>query len=175
MTDVHGFDKRNTGRIVEAVRKSEAPPRRAPGSSGPIPGAAIDPFPRAMSYRIWIQIDSSAEADSPAQNRWTYTVTQVRKTAAGYDGWTAVEDAADGILSAEAFNMAEDMNTGDGVESMGVDVDGTDFPAGMSVMQLPAGLILPADVIFIGGDGDNAGDREIWINATNGIDGTCED
>lgn len=167
---IHGFNERNARRIARAVRKSEGPERSL--NAKPSPAPAFQPLEYA--YRIMVEIISSEAADNPAQNRWKYTVTQVTKTAAGYDGFEKItEDDADefgGIWQQDAYNYFEDMNDDTGVESVGVDVDGTDFPAGMSIQALPAGLICPADVLFVGG-GD--GTREIWLYAPNGIDGTC--
>jgi len=70
---------------------------------------------------FWARLTGHAEADSPAQNRWTYSWAEVEKTTAGYGGWTTKSGGRSGTNN--AFNSIEDMNDGTALEGNGVDLD----------------------------------------------------
>jgi hypothetical protein len=124
-----------------------------------------------------VKITAATVADSPAKNRWRYTVTQVTKTSTGYDGWTLVTEEKFGIVGGTAYNFIEQMNvaadtTSPTIMGNGIDIDGTDFPAGFEVMPAPVNLIIPAWVVLIQ-ENATTQTRELWFAWENAVDGTC--
>jgi len=101
-----------------------------------------------------------------ATNIWQYE---------GYKQWADVSggrvvwsDRPGADLLTTIFNLAEANNTGVGViPSVGVDVDGADFPAGFSVQPLAVNRPVYYDVKTI-----NGVDYYI-IDGTASVDGTC--
>ncbi len=135
------------------------------GSQEPDEGMLLD------NDGIWAEITASAVADSPAQNRWTYSWKEKCKATAGYDGWSDVSGGMTGTNN--AYNIIEDMNTASDassptVQGNGVDIDGTDFPAGFAVKAAPDGVTVKLHMVSVGST------VEYWFAYENAIDGTCE-
>ena len=134
------------------------------------------------------KINSSSDYDSTAINRWKYDLTQQYKADRGYDSSVAGETASWFDLpngyTGIGFNYIENMNDGAGVEGHGVDVDGADYPAGFSVMPIPAGALVPGWFVTVdrtfketkaGGEEVTVIDptTEVWFLGYNTDDGTC--
>jgi len=70
--------------------------------------------------------------------------------------------------SHEAFNLYECINSEEGVQGNGVDIDGDDFPESMAVMPVPIGSIVRVFTVV-------AEDTtlEWWFAHCNAIDGLC--
>ena len=164
-----GFDQSGSGRVVDAVRRVE---------SGFISPSSPRGNGRDNPYLVWVKITAQTVADSPAKNRWTYTVTQVNKTAAGYDGWTLVTDSALGIVGGTAYNFIEQMNVAADASSPtimgnGIDIDSATFLATtFAVMPAPINLIVPAWVVLIQVN-ETTQTRELWFAWENSVDGAC--
>ena len=122
---------------------------------------------------FWAEIGASLVADSPAQNRWFYAWAEVQKSAAGYDGWTAVSGGRSGTTtSGPAYNFVEDMNTAADassptIQGNGVDIDGAAFPSTFDIEACPSGVIVPMYMV------SGSAGPEYWFSYENGIDGTC--
>ena len=99
-------------------------------------------------------------------NRWTYSFVEVVKKTAGYGGWSTRTGGRTGT----ARNMFEDMNNGAGIEGNGINVDGTDFPAGFAVQPVPAGTIVMVYRVLEA----SAGAQEFWFDFVNAVDGECD-
>lgn len=99
-------------------------------------------------------------------NRWTYSFVEVVKKTAGYGGWSTRTGGRTGT----ARNMFEDMNDGAGIEGNGINVDGTDFPAGFKMQPVPAGTVVMVYRVLEA----SAGAQEFWFDFVNAVDGTCD-
>jgi len=159
------MDRRTERELLQRTPLSPVRPeydRRPDGREGE--AAVLDRFPAIVG--------ASAEADSPAQNRWLYAWAEVAKTAAGYGGWAAKSGGRSGTTETDpARNRIEDMNDGAGVEGHGVDVDGEDYPSGFAVMPAPNGVLVEMlEIAFIVG---GAVVTEYWFSHPSADDGTC--
>jgi len=136
-----------------------------PGVSRPVPD------------RLFARITGST---SLGNNRWSYNWEEVTHTGEGYTDsgaadhpqWSTTGETH--ITIGLGYNLAEDPNTGVGVEGIGIDVDG-DAADGFSIQPVAAGRIVSADVLTVpklGGDPDET-TTEIWFSVTNGFDGDC--
>lgn len=99
-------------------------------------------------------------------NRWTYSFVEVVKKTAGYGGWSTRTGGRTGT----ARNMFEDLNDGTGIEGNGINVDGTDFPAGFTMQPVPAGTVVMVYRVLEA----SAGAQEFWFDFVNAVDGTCD-
>lgn len=125
---------------------------------------------------IYAQITGATAADSPAQNRWEYAWKSVTRwtnsnpTQSGGYGQFNVGTQREGEFGT-LYNLAEDMNDGAGVEGMGIDVDGDDFPAGFEVQPIPDDRIVRAYPEVYVSSGKKY--TEFWADWNNAVDGTC--
>ena len=137
--------------------------------SGTASGKMIAPREKLIADSFFAIITRYAEADAPAQNRWTYTFTELAATgkAAGYDGWGNKTGGRTGT----AYNFVEDGNTNAGgvPEMNGVDPNNlidVDYIASIQPAQI--GVIVVMYEIIIAGGG-----MEYWFSYENGVDGFC--
>jgi hypothetical protein len=134
-------------------------------------------------------------------NRWRYAFGEVQwdSTTERFDEVTGGFHSGDGTtlatstdaFSSPAYNGLEAWNTGDGVESGGVDVTGDDYPTGFCLMPIRGDGIGPtpncsgvtddqtwqhavSPVVLIHLHRDQAGKPVYVFNAMNQHDGTCE-
>ncbi len=113
---------------------------------------------------FWAEITGNTSLGS---NQWTYSFKEVEKTAAGYGGWTDVDNGRTGTDT--AYNFIEDMNDGLTVEGNGVDVDNLDTANyTFTIQEAPTGLTVEMYEVF------NGTDMEAWFMYENGVDGTCD-
>lgn len=129
---------------------------------------------RGAVTTFWAKIGSSAEADSPAINRWLYAFTEQTRTAAGYGGWSTKANGTTGTTSSNpARNFVEDMNDGLTVEGNGVDLDNLDTADyTFTIQACPSGVVvLMHEVKFNIGETSYT---EYWFSYENGVDGTCD-
>lgn len=113
---------------------------------------------------FWGKITASS---ADGTNRWSYTFSEVEKTAAGYAGWAV----RDGGWSGTARNTLENMNSGTGVQGNGVDVDGADWPADFDIEACPTNAIVRIHrETFMASE---TATEEFWFQYANGVDGTC--
>lgn len=119
---------------------------------------------------FWAKITDNAEADAPAQNRWVYAWSEVYKSAAGYDGWTTLENGRSGTTSTDpAYNFIEDMNDGSGTEGNGVDLDNLDTADyTFTIQACPTNNIVWMQEVTVDGT------VEYWFAYENGVDGGCD-
>ena len=115
-----------------------------------------------------------------ATNQWTYNITEQRKTAQGYGGWSDLN----GGRVVVARNTIENMNTGSGIEGNGVDHDGSAFTStNFQMMPAPAGVIVfvhqinftPSDAPPLPTDPPLSPESEYWFEYENADDGTCSE
>lgn len=170
----YGFDSTGAGRVVDTVRRSEGGTVPVSASSN-VDGASLPGW--RPPYLLWVKITAYTVNDSPAKNRWKYTVTQVNKSATGYDGWTAVTDATLGIVGATAYNFIEQMNVAADTSSPtilgnGINVDGSVADTSFTLQPAPVNLILPAWVVLVQ-ENATTQTRELWFNYENQFDGEC--
>ena len=122
---------------------------------------------RGAEDGFWAEITGYAEADSPAQNRWTYSWKEKVKTSTGYGGWTDRSGGRSGTNN--AYNSIEDMNDGVLIEGNGVDIDWRWF--GEEYLPCPVGDIVWMRPVTVGSA------TEYWFNFENeivgGYDETC--
>lgn len=117
---------------------------------------------------FWAEITGSAEADAPAQNRWTYSWKEKVKSSSGYGGWTDRSPSRTGTN--DAYNAAENMNDGADEEGNGVDVSHL-VDAGVfdfAIVAVPDASIVLLTPVQVGSS------FEYWFTHENGIDGTCD-
>jgi len=125
---------------------------------------------------FWARIDGCAAADSPPKNRWKYAWSEVAKSSAGYDGWTAPGGGRSGTTTANpAYNTIEDMNTGASghTEGNGVDPDHLDTDDYTFTMQpcTTGNIVRMREVQFAVEDEEQV---EYWFSYANGVDGECD-
>lgn len=167
-----GFRKREVGRIANTVRKSEGPAH----NNGP--GTLSWKISDSVSTDVVVVVKSYSAADSPAANRWVYVVRQMKKTAAGIDGWVEITDEAEGLVDVDAFNWAETINVPyDGSTTsptiLGNGIDVGRVPAqDFDVAPAPVGRILPAKVFMVNNT-DGTQTTEVWFDFNNQLDGEC--
>lgn len=106
-----------------------------------------------------------ASSSTDGSNRWAYSIDEAVQGGAGYTGWAARTGGRD----VTARNMAEVGNTATIVG--GVNVDGTDYPAGFVPKPVPNGtLVLVWQVMK-----SDQSATEFWFNyGPTPHDGTCE-
>lgn len=149
-----------------AIRRALTPARGGPGivvsqhGENDVISLSRD-FRRQAAFPAKI---GSATTDDT--NQWTYNFLEVVKSSAGYGGWTARTGGRTGT----ARNMFEDMNDGVGIEGNGIDVDGTDFPAGFSIQPVPDGTVVMMYRVLEAATGT----QEFWFDYVNAVDGTCD-
>jgi hypothetical protein len=96
--------------------------------------------------------------------RWTYSATEVEKTAAGYGGWSDKP----GGFSGTAYHGIEEANDGSGTEATGADHDATLYTdSGFAMTPIQTGAVVPAWLVYAGGA------TEAWIVGLIGEWGTC--
>lgn len=148
------FDQAGARRIVDAVRwvESVGPQRRTPQE-------LWSPRTASGSF-VWVRVSSSA---SLATNRWTYTCLEQTMTDTGWE---------DGSISyTPCYNGAEAYNDGTGLQGNDIDIDGADFPAGMSLQAIS---IKPVFQLYAG-KMTGAGVQTWRFFVRNSVDGTCEE
>lgn len=118
--------------------------------------------------RIRIKITGSTQDGS--NKRWKYDWSEVRKTSAGYGGWTASSDARTGHTTDYdyAFNLVEDINGASGAYGNGV--NSSNLTGTLDIKPVPNGVILWAWVELPPVAGQKP---ELWFSYENGIDGGC--
>ena len=121
---------------------------------------SVDPRRPLPKQTFWARITA---ATSAGPNRWQYQIEEVIKTGAGYAGWTTKPIARTG----DAFNTAEEMNNGSGLEGNGVDIG--NLPAGFSLKPAPTGLLVFVTVVTL----NDQSAKEFWLCHENAIDGEC--
>ena len=165
------FTMRAARRIAAAVRWVERQMASGsfgsggPGRGGPA-GHRRGPVGRGG---FWAEILTSTAADTPAQNRWSYTFEERIKDTAGYGGWAAPRYPIEGTC----YNFVEDMNTdtGDTPEGNGVDPDNLDAVGyTFSIQPAPAGVLVWLYPVPLA-DGSAL---EFWFAYENGVDGACD-
>jgi hypothetical protein len=100
--------------------------------------------------------------------RWTYTVEQVVKIAAGYDGWAKIA----GSDNLTAYNLVEDMNGASGL--MGNGIDTGNLPDGFELQPAPGGVIVPLFSVVVPVQSQSDVGLEYWFSYENGTDGSCD-
>jgi hypothetical protein len=135
-------------------------PRHAMDGSGNV----VWEFTPPACESFWAEITGSASIGS---NRWKYAWTEKYR---GTTNFATLSGGRSGTTSAGfAINAAEGGNDGSGVEGHGVDVGGTDYPAGFSMQPIQGGRIVRMWVEY-----DGSGNAFYTFEATNADDGTCE-
>lgn len=100
--------------------------------------------------------------------RWTYSFTEVAKTAAGYGGWTDVSGGRTGTDT--LYNLTEDQNGASGKLGNGVTVVSGSTPIAdttITPQPIPTGTRVRVWPVGIGGA------VEYWCQVENGLDGGC--
>ena len=142
-------------------------------------------FPR-LGHRSGVHMRPSESSRIPAiitghlalpgrTNVWEYTWVEA-VWSPGNKAWI---EKPTNPRSGVAFNTMETANEGIGVESGGVNIDGTDFPATMAIVPIrgdattnvwPAGLgpVVILDTIL-----DDVGGIAYHFTVMNAVDGTC--
>ena len=134
------------------------------GPGGATSGGQPGPTDTSSAVRVlWIARVGASTQDSP-NYRWTYVLTEIYKSSAGYDGWT---DTTDGFTSTAAYSFAEDQNGSSGLMGNGVDDD--NLVGTFAAQPIPVGTrVLVSSVILADGTAED------WIvGMPNGIDGAC--
>ena len=115
---------------------------------------------------VWCLV--TANLGSAGPNRWTYELTRVRKTAAGYGGWTPITDEeGQPVRIAPAYFAMENANKASGVQGDGVDLDNLDSRFSLKPVPVGDSLVLARPVPL--GEGF---EWWFWI-PMNAIDGKC--
>lgn len=104
-----------------------------------------------------------AATQDGANKRWTYPITEVEKTGAGYGGWTAL----DGGRTGTAYNRIEDINGSSGLFGNGV--DSTNLTGTFDIQPCPEDVPVEITVVHRADDGSD----EFWFSYENGVDGAC--
>ena len=120
---------------------------------------------------FWAEITGYEVADSPAQNRWNYSWSEVEKTAAGYDGWLTLAGGRTGAYN--GYNSIEEDNTGADTEGNGVNVSNLDTEDYTFTIQ-PAALSAVVRMHTVGFLVGSAQYTEYWFSYENGVDGSCD-
>ena len=110
---------------------------------------------------------SASEAIPATTNRWYYTCIEQELTETGW------ADKSGGRTFTECLYAGEAYNDGSGVQGNGVDIDGEDFPAGMSLQPIqgsPVVHLWPCRLVV---DGSTVVSWRFY-GVVNAIDGTCD-
>jgi len=97
-------------------------------------------------------------------NQWSYQVRdQTIGNTDGYGAWS------DGATTRTAYNLTEELNSGSGTQGNGIDIDGTDFPAGFEMQPAPVGTYV---LLYAVEQPDMS--VAYYFQYENAVDGTCE-
>lgn len=137
-------------------------PRHAMDGSGVV----VWEFTPPACESFWAKITGSTAVPSTS-NRWRYSWTEQERTT---DGFSDLSGGRSGSTSSGyAINAVEVSNDGSGVEGHGVDVDGTDYPAGFEVQPVQGN---PVHRMWV--DYNASGTPFYTFSSENADDGTCE-
>jgi hypothetical protein len=140
---------------------------RLTGTPGGNTCIAVDPSQQTFTDFYGIFAISGATQDG-SDWRWTYTMVEQEKSAAGYEGWTTVS----GGETITAHNYAEEDNGASGLMGNGVEVDSGGLIPGtaVSIKPIPTakGVHRVYQVQAL------SGEVEYWFRADNAMDGECE-
>lgn len=139
-------------------------------------------LPEAPDY-FFVRITGSTYANgsgtadgSDPSTKWTYSFSEVYKTAAGYGGWSVLSGGRSG--SDTAFNVIEDINTDTGTDRMGngvvldnLDYDGDDTFE-FAPQPVPDNVIVRMWTVEFRVAGVST--VEFWFAYENGADGGCD-
>jgi hypothetical protein len=102
---------------------------------------------------------------SLGSNQWRYSFALAKKPLPNghVSSWMPSQD-----ISGIAYNMAEHINNGNGLEGNGVDVN--NLLEGWAYQPVPAmSVVMMIQVVC------SNGDKEYWFQFENAIDGVCEE
>ena len=139
-----------------------------PGVTNAPGNVSIGPQGRNQNNQPNVPVLWTARVGAATQDgsnfRWTYELTEIAKSIAGYDGWV---DVTDGFTATAAYSMAEDQNGASG--TMGNGVDTANLTGTYAVQSIPSGTrVLVWSVVL------DDGTAEDWIvGMPNGVDGAC--
>lgn len=134
------------------------------------PNVTIDVPKRGRGGADFKPYKITGSTQDGSNKRWSYTMIEQVKTAAGYGGWTDKP----GALSITGYNMIEDINTDTGTYGNGVTQASLNGPrdGDFDIQPMPNGLtVWGKSVTFTVGDESIS---EVWFGEPNGVDGTCD-
>lgn len=151
--------------LNEAIINASKPPSGgvdvaviSSGKDAVIKGTGPKPRRRVQ----WFGVVISAVVFAPGQ--WLYIVRERIKQSPGYGGWV---DKLNG-REVPAWHYSEDMNTGEGVENHGINVD--ELPGTFATQPLPVDSRVVVTEVRLA-DGSTL---EYWFtDSMNGVDGSC--
>jgi hypothetical protein len=148
---IKGLGTSNTPWGISSLRKSVA-----------TRGDSSESAPAEQRYA---RVTASAQVGSNLQ--WTYTITEVEKSGAGYGNWT---DKSGGLSGATAYNLNEDQNgTAAAGHVYGNGVAFNNLLGTFTVKPFPNGTRVKIWPVV---RTDN-GATEWWFELPSGIDGAC--
>jgi len=159
----YGFGHRDVKRIGAAVRAHE-------GDTAMDRAGAVDALRVTPKYRIPCKVTASAEDGT--SKKFTYTVTQVRKTAASWAGWTVVTADDGGLVDATAYNLKETVNLGTAGSTYAMGVAHDNLTGTFALKPVQVNTLVECWFEFYY---DTAGElqRELWFDSPNDFDGEC--
>lgn len=110
----------------------------------------------------WFRISASSADGS--NKRWVYTLVEVYKSTAGYNGWA---DVTGGITTTYGYNGIEDQNGATG--TYGVNIASTNLTGTFALKPLYTGCRVFAYPVAVYGSAN----MEWWFDVSNQVDGQC--